>query len=560
MIIHTEKLRWLFWLRWKMFARGFTRRPGRISHIIGTIFLVLFGLPLIGGIAVLTYLAYRYLPSPANIESLFLVLTGVYLLWIVLPLLEFNINEGLDLSKLVLFPLSRAELMVSLLFSTFLDIPTIGLLLIFAAVIAGWASSVPLALFAVLAMLIFYIQVVGISQLVLALLMRVLQSRRFRDLSIILLALFSSGGYLFLQVAARGLGANNLIDALFHRVFSPYLQWLPPGMAAQAIEQALAGNWGAALLWLAVLLVIGIIVLYLWQLVVERSLSTPEVGNTQRRMPARVSGSGTGRAARQVAFGSALLAAPVRAMVLKDLKYLRRDPQLQAMFVQSIISMAVLVVITLFNSGGRGGVSRLGDWAVLIAPAYVFFSLYMLSYNVLGFERQSLTTLFLFPVRPEYILFAKNIVVLLIGGVEVIVLVLLAAFVSHAWHMVLPALVVGLAGIGAMLGCGNFTSVFLPQRLRQARRGMTTATNVSAEGGCLRAVMSLASFVAMAVILLPVAAALVLPVIFDARWIWSISVPLTLVYSAAFYYLVTTRVARRMLERIPEILEQTTKE
>ena len=72
---------------------------------------------------------------------MFLVLTGIYLLWIVLPLLEFTVNEGLDLSKLTLFPLTRAELMASLVLSSLLDVPTLGLLLVFAAVVAGWAFS-----------------------------------------------------------------------------------------------------------------------------------------------------------------------------------------------------------------------------------------------------------------------------------------------------------------------------------------------------------------------------------------------------------------------------------
>ena len=149
MAVHADKLRWLFWLRWKLLLRGFTRDRARI---IGAIVMLVFGVPFYGGIAVGTFFAYRYLPYPANMEVLFLVLTGVYLLWIVLPLFEFTVNEGLDVSKLMLFPLTRLELMVSLLFSTLLDVPTVGLLLIFAAVVAGWAISLPVALMALLTM------------------------------------------------------------------------------------------------------------------------------------------------------------------------------------------------------------------------------------------------------------------------------------------------------------------------------------------------------------------------------------------------------------------------
>ncbi len=49
MVIHRDKLRWLFWLRWKLFQRGFTRDKTRI---ITTIIIVVFGcLPLVDGTA-----------------------------------------------------------------------------------------------------------------------------------------------------------------------------------------------------------------------------------------------------------------------------------------------------------------------------------------------------------------------------------------------------------------------------------------------------------------------------------------------------------------------------
>src|SRR5947207_15327345 len=102
--------------------------------------MIVFGLPFYAGIAIGTYLAYRFLPYPANTEVLFLVLTGVYFFWMMLPLFEFTVNEGLDVSKLVLFPLTRPELMISLLFSTLLDIPMFGLILVFIAVEIGRAS------------------------------------------------------------------------------------------------------------------------------------------------------------------------------------------------------------------------------------------------------------------------------------------------------------------------------------------------------------------------------------------------------------------------------------
>ncbi len=562
MIVHSDKLRWLFWLRWKTFIRNYTRSSGRVSRIIGVVFLVLFGLPFMGGIAVATYFGYRLLPPPANAEILFIVLTGIYLLWIVLPLLEFTVNEGLDISKLALFPLTRAELMLSLIFTSLLDIPTIGLLIVLGAVVAGWAVSLPLALMAFLTMVVFYAQVVGISQLVLALLARVLQSRRFRDLSIILIGIFSSSCYLFQQLVLRGLGIEHIYDNLKAGTISPYLQWFPPGMAARAIQRAAQGDWGTSFVWFGGLLGTTVLVLYLWQLVVERGLTASESGSSsvRRRKPERTSVMPVATTATASnGLIERIMVSQFFSIAVKDIKYYRRDPQLLRLIFQSFISMIVLIAITLFNTSGSGRLV-VGSWAVMVAPLYALFAITTFSYNILGMERQSLTSLFLFPVKPKQVLWGKNIVTFAIGLIEVLLLVLVSAYVSNGWHLVLPALAIGIAGIGVILGCGNFSSIFFPQRMSQGRRGFQNTNNVSSEGGCLRTIMSLAVLAVMAVLLIPVAAGLILPVFYHVEWIWTFTVPASLLYSAVFYMLVTNAVAPRMLIRAPEILAVVTRE
>ncbi|MBV9710878.1 MAG: hypothetical protein JO011_08200, partial [Ktedonobacteraceae bacterium] len=461
------------------------------------------------------------------------------------------------------FPLTRLELMTSLLFSTLLDIPTLGLFLVLGGAIAGWALSVPLALFTLLTMLIFYALVVGSSQLVLALLSRTLQSRRFRDLSVLLIILFTSSCYIFSQLVARGLSSSNFIGGLKSGVFSHYLQWLPPGIAARAVQQASIGNWGVSFAWLAALLIVTGAVFYLWQLVVERGLTSTESGSTVKVRQRR--GQAVAEVASEQGVSTGLwdriIPAQIRAIALKDLKYYRRDPQLLGLLSQSLITIVFLLVITIVNSGGMRNVSRLGPWLVMLAPFYIFLSLYSLSYNVLGFERQSLTALFLFPVDPKRILWGKNLIVLLLGTGEIALAILAAAFVSHGWNFVLPAFAVGLAGIGIILGIGNATSVFFPMRMRQMGRGFRMGSaDASTQNGCLRAVMSLATLAVMLIVLVPVALALTLPVIYSAMWVWVITVPLSVVYGAAIYFGVTALVAPRMIERIPEILAATTRE
>ncbi len=556
MAIHADKLRWLFWLRWKTLMRGYTRRP---LTIIGSLFVLLFIILFGGTIAVVSFFAYRLLPAPANSEVLYLVLAAVLLLWILLPLLEFTTNEGLDASKLVLFPLTRAELMASLLFSTLLDIPTIGLVFVLVAVIAGWAVSLPVALLTTVTMLVFYIQVVGISQLVLALFMRVLQGRRFRDLSIIIIALFTSSCYLIQQFVFGGTRIMHLYDNLQSASFSPYLKWLPSGLAASSITQAVQGNWGASIAILALLLVTSVLTLYLWQFVLQRSLSASEGGAARARSRHRQQTAVVTPAVQpaSVSIWERLLPPQVSALAIKELKYFWRDPQLKAMMFQSVIYVAIFLVAPLLNpnssrSGGTG-------YVLLITPLIVILFMLTLSLNTLGLERQSLTTLFLFPVAPQRILWGKNLAVATFGIVELVVLVAAGAFITHAWDFVLPVLVGGLAGMGVSLGCGNITSVYFPQYVRQMQRGFR-ATGQPSQAGCLRAAMSFAMLIVSGILLIPVALALGLPFIFQVQWIWSITMPLTLIYGIAFHQVATRLVAPRMLERAPEILAITTRE
>ncbi len=564
MVIHGDKLRWLFWLRWKLFVRSFTRNA--TARIAGTAITLLFVVGASGATAVGTFFGYRLLSTPANTELLFLVLTGLYVLWIFLPLFEVSANEGLDLSKLALFPLTRGELMVSLIISTLLDIPTLGLFFVLTAVVAGWATSLPLALFAFLAMLIFYVQLVGICQLVLALLQPVLQSRRFRDLSIILTVLLISCIYVLYQIALHALITTNFLTLLTHAVFSPYLQWLPPGMAARAIQQAAVGNWGIGFVWLIALALISIIVLYLWLLLVEHGLTSVESGGTVRSVSQRRASSASASAPiasgmqTQTGILGRLLPDQVLALVSKDVKYLWRDPQLKALLLQSFISIGVLVVIFFFDFSDKASLASAGPWLVMLAPVIVLFSLFTLSYNVLGLERQSLTTLFLFPIPPRYILWAKNITAMLLGVVEVLMLVLLSAALTHAWAFVLPGIVVGLTSICVIVGIGNVTSTFMPQQMRVGIRGFRTTSNMSVEGGCLRGFMSALSVYGTLFVMAPVGLGLVLPYIHGALWIWAITLPASLLYGLTIYSVTTILVAPRILKRAPEILGLIVKE
>jgi ABC-2 type transport system permease protein len=588
MLVHADKLRWLAWLRVKMFTRNFRRKPARLVFtLIGMLVLLL----VVGELAFVLFLALTNLSATSETEVLYLFFSGALLFWIVLPLLSYSTNEGLDVTKLQLFPLTRLEVMFSLLFSSLFDVWTVLLFVLFGTVVVAWWMHAPLlGLMALLVLAVFYVTVVGISQLILALLMRTLQSRRFRDLSILFIALFSSSCYLINRFAFGASSILNFMTTLNKGGFSPYLQWLPSGVAAGILRAALQGNWGSSFALLGLLLVICAIALYLWQLVLERSMSASESGASRRRkqreqptaqaasvavqalgsMPSSLPASArrpaveSARAAQATSATGvasdplkASLSEQLQALVKKELICFWRDPLLKARVLQSLVYLVIVVFVNV--SGSRNGFYS--AYLPFIAVVLVFFFMLNISLNTLGIERQSLTTLFLFPLDRRRLLWGKNIAVVLMGLAALIVLLTLSAAFSRQQAMILPAAITGLVGMGVTLGCANMVAVFFPRyQPTLGRRSFVGSGNQVQSGGCLNALMSLGGVIVTGVFLVPVALGIGIPFFLNLPIIWALSIPLCLLYGLVIYIVLTNLAARRMLATEPEILALTTRE
>ncbi|HEX7734403.1 MAG TPA: hypothetical protein VF458_06065 [Ktedonobacteraceae bacterium] len=585
MLVHADKLRWLAWLRMKMLTRGFRRRPATLVFVIIGILVLLFGAGwlALGLFALLT--SPDLLSTIGQTEMLYLFFTAVLLFWIALPLMSYSTNEGLDVTKLQLYPLTRLELMFSLLFSSLFDIWTVFLFVLFGTtIVAWWTHSLLLGLMTLLVLVVFYVTMVGISQLVLALLMRTLQSRRVRDLSILIIALFSSSCYFFNRFA---FGAGNLLhfgDLLNNGGFSPYLQWLPSGVAASALRAASQGNWGSSFALLGLLLLISVLALYLWQIVLERSMSASETGASrkakQRRAPtvpafaaptsavaapaaARPASSAVhapAQAVPAVSVETGLLKSSlfeqIQAVVWKDLICFWRDPLLKTRIFQSLIYVVIFVVAPIFTSGsGKASGGTFVQYAPFTSAAVALFFMLTLSLNTLGIERKGLTALLLFPIDRRRLLWGKNMAVLLIGGTELLALMVLCIVLARQPGMVLPALVMGVAGMGVALGCGNMASVFFPRyQPEMGRRSLAGSGNQAPAGGCLNQLMSLVALITTVLLLAPVALGIGIPFFLNMQVIWLLSMPLSLVYGFVLYIVFTNLAARRLLVTEPEII------
>lgn len=572
--VNPRHVRTLLWLRLRITLRGYTRNWQRVVGLVfGLLFILLIG----GGIAAASAFAYTTLPYHSTVEVLFGVLAFLYGAWAVLPLLQYSLNEGLDVTKLQGYPVTRGEQMVSLVLSTLLDVSTLFIFALFAAIIVGWHATPLATAFTVVALALAYVHIVGFSQLILAALMGLLRSRRYRDLTVVFFALLGSSCWLLDQLffshidSALGLANSNVLGTLH---LERYLQYTPPGMAAQAVVNANQGNIVTATGWLLMLALLVPVLLVLWARVLDHSITTAETAGattarsrrTRRAMPAPAAlapaMSDTSAPARAASHPRrAMLSGAALAVMDKDLRYLWRDPQLKAALLSSLAPILLVFLPNLYADPSPHYSHYLthfdaaGPFGVLFAPLPALLIVMVLAINAFGLERQGLQTLFLFPARPLDIFWGKNLAVGILAYAMEIILTLIKAAITGGWFYVPLALIGGLAALLAMLGIGNVTSVLFPFRSRQMRMG--DASSFSSENGCLRSVISICTLGVAILLLLPVATAVLMPLaIHKESWL-VFTLPFALAYGVLLHQVPTRIIAPVFLRRAPEILHAT---
>lgn len=438
--LDAARQRALIGLRLRLLQRQFEREPGRMVGFI--VFLVIFG-PLVLLLAALSAFIYVAAPAPWPVQALGIVLTGLWLAWGVLPLLAFRTNEGLDLARLLVYPLSTRDLLASALLGTLFDGPSYVTLPFFVAILVGWFDQPWLLPVALVAILLAYALMMVTGQLVLTASMGLLRSRRFRDLSIVLFSLLGSSCYLInrlLESLARATDAATL------RTLEPLLvlRWLPPGACAQALALAEGGDWVGAGLWLGYAAAWLALLLWAWWKLLLRMTT----GAATWSLPAPAATS----ARRQFhtsdaigAIGFAWLPAPARAMLVKELKLTWRVPQRRIGLLQSVLAPFALIVAIFF--GEMEALSRLPEWTAAGLPAIMLFAAWGLSTNMLGMESRGLATLLLTPAPRQQLLLGKGLAYTLMALAPTMLYAAVLAAITSS-----PLILVGLlAGIGTAL-------------------------------------------------------------------------------------------------------------
>lgn len=549
----------LWKLKGKLMLRSYTRERGRM---VGAIILILFLGPLVIAAAVGSAIGYSRLPDQWPGQLLGIILVGLWLIWLVFPILFSTLNESADITRLLVYPLTQRDLIASVLLGTLFDYPTYLMLPMLLAVLVGWGASLALPV-VIVGIILSYANMVFIGLLVGTALGGILQSRRFRDVAIIFTALLGSSCY-FLQVGLGRLVENLTKTMSFEEITAIrpllILQWFPTGAAAQAIVQATDGQWLASISWLLYSTGWLIVVVWAWWKLVLR-LTTGD-GFLFARTPRPQTKSQAARPrATNLPVWLHWLPADLAHIIHKELKAVWRTPQRRVGLIQGLLAPVFMVGFIFFrndssfNSGPSFSEVTSFNFIGLGLPLYALFIYWVTAFNMLGWEGKGLPTLLLTPIPRQRIFLGKSVALYFVASLPFLLIGLVSAFVFSDWVSVgglLTGLITGFTTIGVVAVFAARFPAPVDQKSRRRR------SNLSTRGGCLPALANIVLLLPLIFLLaVPVALPLLLAYFFELPWILFVALPLTIAYALFIFWLGCRLAGNYLSTREPEVLVAT---
>ncbi len=428
------------------------------SFILSTFFALVVA---VGGFYVLA----QFRGLSASVDLTTVIFTAFALGWLILPIFAFGLDGTLDPATLALYPLRTRPLAVGLLAASAAGAWPAANLLAMLGVMVGLAAGALGLLVAVVAVVLQVLFCITLARLVTTSMARLLRSRRGKDLAVFLFipifALIELLGQVIPNAAAHG----GITAASFAGV-DAWMRWLPPGLAAHAIQDASHGHPGTALARLGLLAAVIVVLGWLWVRSLGRAMVTADTSSQSSQVRAAVL-----PLARYGVRG---------AVAARTWIYQRREPT-------SLVYWAITAVITAVVSAS----TILGPHkhpAVVIASAAVgagYFGYFHANSVGLTGPPFIIEALALTSRRSWRAYFSGQNIVLAVIAAPLLTAICfgLAAAVRHPMEGV-PATAVALAGLGAALGLSNILTVTLAypmvQRsgspMRQAAQGYGSYT------------------------------------------------------------------------------------
>jgi ABC-2 type transport system permease protein len=240
----------------------------KIGFITSTIFA---GLVAAGTFALLA----RLRGNSASVDLTTVIFTVFAFGWLILPLIAFGLDATLDPATLALYPLRTRPLAVGLLAASATGAWPLANLVGLLGVTVGLASGAFGLLVALVAVVLEVLFCIALARFVTTSLARMLRSRRGKDFAAFLIIPIFALYEAFAQLVPRLTAEGKLTAASFGGV-DAWLRWLPPGLAAHAIQDASTGRPGPAVARLALLAAVIVVLVWLWVRSLGRALVTAD--------------------------------------------------------------------------------------------------------------------------------------------------------------------------------------------------------------------------------------------------------------------------------------------
>ncbi|MFF3451163.1 transporter [Streptomyces sp. NPDC002667] len=518
-------------LKLALLRNGLRQSAGRrAAFIASTVLVLLFAaLQLIGLIA---------LRGNTHAQAVGVLLTVILAVgWTVMPLFFPSGDETLDPTRLVMLPLRPRPLVRALLAASLVGVgPLFTFCLLLGAVISVAHGAAAYAT-AVVALGLALLVCVALARAVAAANIRLLSSRKGRDLAVLSGLVVAIGAQL-VNFGAQRLGSAGGLSKL--DPVTDVLRWIPPASAVGAVDSVSEGSYAAGIVQLVLCGAALAGLLALWSRHLTRLMTSPDGSTLQAAEPA-------GRERGPSGLGRLLPAGRTGTVMERSLRYVWRDPKTKAAWVTSL---AIGLIVPVFNAlQGTGSVY------------FACFAAGMLGiqmYNQFGQDTSAfwMVALTISSTRDAYVeLRGRALALLLITLPYATLVTVVTTGLLGSWAKLPEVLGLSFALLGAMLATGAWSSARFPYSIPQegyknVAPGQGGLAWIAIFGGMISAALLAAPVIALT-IWLNVSAG-------GDRWTWLL-LPVGAGYGALITLAGLRLAAPRTAGRLPEILAAVSK-
>ncbi|MFF0740846.1 transporter [Streptomyces sp. NPDC004111] len=518
-------------LKLALLKNGLRQSSGRKAAFITTgVLVVLFSALQLFGL-----IALRGVSAAPTVTLLLALLLALG--WTFMPLFFPSGDETLDASRLVMLPLRPRPLVRALLAASLVGIGPLFTVCLAVGCVIAVAHGVAGAVVAVLAAPLTVLTCVALARTVATANVRLLTSRRGRDLAVLSGLVIAVGVQLVnfgWQRLSRTGGSLEVLDPV-----ADVVQWVPPASAVGAVHSASEGAYGRGAVQLLITAVFLLWLLWSWERGLVKLMTTPDGSTLQ-------AASGPARKESKAGLLSRLLPdGRTAATAQRLLRYIWRDPKTKGAWVSSLV---IGLIVPVFNAlQGTGSV-----YFACIATGM----LGMLTFNQFGSDTSAfwMIAMSISTVRDAYEeLRARMLALLAITVPYTVLVVVVTAAIVGDWRSLPEVLGMALALLGAMLAAGMVASATYPYSVPQD----STHKNVSAGQGSLAWISLLGGIFVSAVACAPLIVLTVWLHLSDGpTWLL---LPIGVVYGALVGWAGLKAAAPRVARRLPEILAAVSK-